>query len=72
MQDLNDYKKFQQYLGNEKYYHDYLVFFGREIDKKGYEKVINEYLLKGDDRADSMLCRLYAGKISVVSVILLM
>ncbi|CAF9922935.1 MAG: hypothetical protein HETSPECPRED_005195 [Heterodermia speciosa] len=47
VQDLNDYKKFQQYLGNEKYYHDYLVFFGREIDKKGYEKVINEYLLKG-------------------------
>ena len=71
MQDLNDYKKFQQYLGNEKYYHDYLVFFGGEIDKKGYEKVINEYLLKGDGRAEDMLCRLFAGNLSVVSVILL-
>ena len=71
MQDLSDYKKYQQYLGNEKYYRDYLVFFQGEIDKKGYEKVINEYLLQGDDRAEDMLCRLYAGKQSLASVIVL-
>ena len=62
MQDLSDYKKFHQYLGDERYYHDYLVFFQKEIDNKGYEEVINEYLLQGDERAEDMLCRLYAGK----------
>ncbi|KAL8793120.1 MAG: hypothetical protein Q9195_004326 [Heterodermia aff. obscurata] len=61
VQNLSDYEKFQQYLGDEKYYHDYLVFFQGEIDKKGYEKVIHEYLLEGDARANDMLCRLYGG-----------
>ena len=64
MKDLSDYKKFQEYLGNERYYHDYLVFFQGEIEKKGHGEVINEYLMKGDERADDMLCRLYAGKFS--------
>ena len=59
---LHDVSQFHEYLGNGRYYHDYLIFFQSEIDKKGYENVINEYLLKGDDRADDMLCRLYAGK----------
>ncbi len=61
MKDLRDYKKFHDYLGNEKYYHDYLLFFQGEIEKKGYEEVINEYCLKGDERADDMLVRLHAG-----------
>ena len=64
VQDLNDYNKFHEYLGNENYYRDYLVFFQSEIDRKGYEEVINEYLLKGDERANDMLCRVYAGKSS--------
>ena len=61
VEDLHDYKQFQDYLGNERYYHDYLEYFRREIDKNGYEKVINEYCLKGDERANGMLIRLHAG-----------
>lgn len=54
-------KGYQEYLGNEKHYHDFLVFFEREIDKKGYDAVINEYCLKGDERANDMLVRMFMG-----------
>lgn len=60
--DLHDYKKFHKYLGNERYYHDFLLFFQQEMEKKGYEEVINQYCLKGDERAGDMLIRLHAGK----------
>ena len=61
LQDLHDCNKFQAYLGKERYYHDYLEYFRGEIDKNGYAQVINEYCLKGDERADDMLVRLHAG-----------
>ena len=64
VEDLHDYQKFKLYLGDERYYHDYLDYFQGEIDKKGYEVVVNEYCLKGDERADDMLVRLHAGKLS--------
>lgn len=60
--ELHEPAKFKKYLGNERYYRDYLLFFQQEIDKKGYEEVINEYMLKRDERADDMLVRMYAGK----------
>ena len=59
--NMYDYKRYQEYLGNEKHYHDFLVFFEREINKKGYEAVINEYCLKGDERANDMLVRMFMG-----------
>lgn len=62
VENLHDYNRFHDYLGNERYYHDYLVFFQAEIDKKGHETVIKEYCLKGDERANDLLVRLYAGK----------
>jgi len=61
LEDLRDPEEFQKYLGNERYYHDYLVYFQGEIDRKGYQSVINEYLFAGDQRADDMLVRMYAG-----------
>lgn len=60
--DLQDAAKFKKYLGQERYYRDYLTLFQQEIDKKGYEEVLNEYMLKGDERADDMLVRMYAGQ----------
>ena len=63
VQDLSDPAKYTKYLGNERYYRDYLVFFQKEMEKKGYEEVINEYMLKGDERADELLVRMYAGMI---------
>ncbi|KAI4140253.1 MAG: hypothetical protein LQ340_007901, partial [Diploschistes diacapsis] len=59
--DLKDPSVFKQHLDDEQYYHTYLVFFQNEISKKGYQEVIKEYLLAGDDRADDFLGRLYAG-----------
>lgn len=38
-----------------------MEFFRAEIDRKGHAEVINEYCLKGDERADDMLVRLHAG-----------
>ncbi|KAL6722152.1 hypothetical protein ACLMJK_001259 [Lecanora helva] len=61
LEDLNDYEKFQHYLGKGEYYNDYLLFFQAEIDKKGFETVITDYCLKHDKRASDMLVRLHAG-----------
>lgn len=62
VQDLHNPSKYHDYLGNEKYYPDFLLFFQQEIDKKGWEAVINEYVLRGDELADDMLARMYAGE----------
>jgi hypothetical protein len=59
--DMHRPGRFRTYLGDEKYYHDFLVFFQKEIDAKGWENVLNEYLFADDDRANDMLSRLYAG-----------
>jgi hypothetical protein len=59
--DMHKPDRFKTYLGKEKYYHDFLVFFQKEIDAKGWQNVLNEYLFAEDERADDMLVRLYAG-----------
>lgn len=61
VEDLSDPKRFNECLGNQKYFRDFEAFFGREIDAKGYEKVVKEYLLQGDERANDLLWRTYAG-----------
>lgn len=62
LQDLNDPQNFKKYLGNPKHYKDFLVFFQKEMETKGWENVVNEYLFAGDERADDLLGRMYAGK----------
>jgi hypothetical protein len=59
---LYDPTQFSKFLGNEKYYPDYLVFFAKEMEAKGWQNVLNEYLFKGDERAEDLLVRLHAGK----------
>lgn len=60
---LGDPQEFRKYLGDEKYYRDYLIFFRKEMERLpgGYKDVVNEYLLKGDERADDLLGRCYNG-----------
>ncbi len=60
--DLSNPSNFKKYLGQERYYHDFLIFFQDEIEKKGWQAVVNEYVFKGDERAEEMLIRMYAGK----------
>ncbi|KAF2649155.1 hypothetical protein K491DRAFT_698346 [Lophiostoma macrostomum CBS 122681] len=61
VKDMHAPEKYKSYLGKEKYYHDFLVYFQDEIDKKGWENVLNEYMFQGDERADDMLVRMFAG-----------
>lgn len=59
---MHDPEHFKGFLGNERYYHDFLKFFQDEMEEKGWENVLNEYLFAADERADDMLARLFAGK----------
>jgi len=61
VQDMSDPDLFKKYLGSGKYYRDFLVFWQNEMEKKGWENVLNEYVFGGNERADDMLGRLYAG-----------
>ncbi|KAJ4993573.1 DUF4243 domain-containing protein [Stagonosporopsis vannaccii] len=59
--DMHEPDRFKTYLGKEQYYHDFLVFFQKEIEAKTWQQVLNEYLFARDERADDLLARLYAG-----------
>lgn len=61
LEDMSKPELFQKYLGQEKYYQDFLVFFQNEMDKNGWEQVVNEYLFARDERADDLLGRMYGG-----------
>lgn len=59
---MHDQAKFQEYFHKEEHYSNYLAFFQGEIDAKGVGEVLNEYVFKGDERAESMLSRLFGGR----------
>ena len=58
---LHDPNEYRKHLGDAQYYHDYLIFFQKEMEQKGSEAVLNEYLFKRDRRADDMLVRMFMG-----------
>lgn len=49
------------YLGKGEHYPDFLKFFQDEIAAEGWEKVIREYVFKGDERSEAIYGRLFAG-----------
>jgi hypothetical protein len=59
---LQNREFFRSHAGKRDNYSDFLVFFQREIDSKGVGPVMNEYLFAGDEFADEMLIRLFAGE----------
>lgn len=59
--DMHKPDRFKTYLGKEQYYHDFLVFFQKEIEAKSWQGVLSEYMFARDERADDLLARLYAG-----------
>ncbi|KAJ5851361.1 uncharacterized protein N7529_010746 [Penicillium soppii] len=61
IQSMHDVAKFQECLGKEENYPNYLAFFQQEIDDKGVGGVLEEYIFAGDERAENMLCRLFGG-----------
>jgi hypothetical protein len=60
--DMHDPAKFKQCLGKQQYYHDYLIFFQKEMEEKGWENVVNEYLFSRSEQADDLLVRTFGGK----------
>ena len=62
VQSMHDVAKFEEYSGKEENYPNYLAFFQQEIDAKGVPEVLKEYLFAEDERAESMMCRVLAGK----------
>ncbi|OGM44780.1 hypA-like protein [Aspergillus bombycis] len=63
VQSLYDQARFKDCLGKRDNYPNFLEFFQREIEKKGVENVINQYIFAGDDIAEDMLVRLFGGLI---------
>ncbi|KAJ5759766.1 hypothetical protein N7520_006922 [Penicillium odoratum] len=61
IQAMHDSTKFQGFLGKEDQYSNFLAFFQNAIDTKGVSQVLGEYLFAGDDRAETMFCRLFGG-----------
>ncbi|UKZ70101.1 uncharacterized protein TrAtP1_011101 [Trichoderma atroviride] len=49
------------YLSKGKHYPDFLKFFQDEIEAKGWEKVLLEYVFKEDERSEAIFGRLFAG-----------
>lgn len=52
---------FKKFLGDTEYTHDYIEFFSRELEARGVEAILQDYLFSGTERADDMLARLYGG-----------
>lgn len=58
--ELYDPTNFIRHCGGSNY-NDFLEFFQREIEKKGWQAVLNEHVFAGDKRADHMLALLFSG-----------
>jgi hypothetical protein len=52
---------FRDCLNKEEHYHNFLEFFRQQIQAKGCETVVQEYLLSRTAKADDLLSRMFAG-----------
>ncbi|KAF2475849.1 uncharacterized protein BDR25DRAFT_379416 [Lindgomyces ingoldianus] len=57
--DMVDTVVFDECLGKNEFYKDYLQYFENEITKKGMKAVVKQYVLKGDERANDIFCRMF-------------
>jgi len=58
---MQDLAKFKEYVGKEEHYLDFVEFYEREIEKYGYQEVLQKYLLGDSEIAKSIFPRLYQG-----------
>ncbi|KAL5355335.1 hypothetical protein BJX96DRAFT_47701 [Aspergillus floccosus] len=63
IESLRNDASFEECLGKEENYPNFLTFFQREIDGKGVESVLNQYLFSGTGVAEQMFVRLFEGLI---------
>ncbi|KAG2413445.1 hypothetical protein HFD88_002634 [Aspergillus terreus] len=57
--ELSDPAKFKALMGRGKYYSEYYAFFEDEVRRNGAPKTIEEYVFKGDERAEEMFRRFW-------------
>lgn len=62
MNDLSDPLVFKRCLGREENFMNFCRFFEHEINRIGYQAVIQKYLVNGTALADDILCRIYMGE----------
>lgn len=48
-------------MGEREEYPNFLAYFQQEINTKGVETVVKEHVFAGDEYADAMFVRLFAG-----------
>ena len=58
---MSELKGFKSFQGKTDHTHDYMEFFHQELETKGVEAVLQEYLFSGTELAEDMLVRLFAG-----------
>lgn len=58
---MSEVQGFRSFMGNMDNTHDYMEFFHRQLETKGVEAVLQEYLFSGTELAEDMLVRLYSG-----------
>ncbi len=58
--EINE-NNFSSALGYHEYYRAWLAYFQEEIEKKGWQDVLKEYLFSRTARADDMLGRMFEG-----------
>ncbi|EAS31040.3 HypA-like protein [Coccidioides immitis RS] len=58
---LSNRDEFKALAGTREAYPHFLEFFQREIEARGTEEVVNEYIFAGDEFADDMLARTFGG-----------
>jgi hypothetical protein len=61
VQDLTDPKKFQNCLGKDEHYANFLRFFESKIQTLGWPVFFHDFLFARTKFANDMLCRLFAG-----------
>ncbi|GES65729.1 hypA-like protein [Aspergillus terreus] len=63
VESLRNDASFEECLGKEENYPNFLAFFQRKINEKGVESVLNKYLFSGTGLAEQMFVRLFEGLI---------
>jgi hypothetical protein len=59
--DMSDPLVFKRCLGREENFLNFCRFFEDEINRIGYQAVLQQYLVNGSKVADDILCRIYMG-----------
>lgn len=63
VQAISDPATFAKYLANEKYFHDFEIYFRKEIERNdgSWQKVLNEHVFADTHQARDLFVRMFAG-----------